>query len=110
MRPVLSDSDQALEHTLTMLCSFLSLEDLSQFLCSEAFCSLAMKPSPWIMFELGLYRDHTKTLQLIPQHGQIILADGAMTGAFSDHVWTGVPDDGMVQQLQHWIDIVAEGQ
>ena len=109
-RPPLSEAELSLERTLTMLCSFLSLEDLIQFLSSEGFSSLAMQPSPWVVFELGLYRNHTKTLQLIPENGHVTLADEAMTGAFSGHVWTGAPDNSLVQALHIWVDIVGNDQ
>ena len=106
-RPELAAASQALESTLTMLCSFLSLEDLCSFLRSDAFAGLARQSSPWVVFELGLYLDHTKTLQLIPEAGWLTLADDAMTGAIDGHVWHGEPDNAMLEVLSRWVSMVA---
>jgi hypothetical protein len=106
-RPDLHAASQALESTLSMLCSFLSLEDLCSFLRSDPFTALARHPTPWVAFELGLYLDHTKTLQLIPEAGCLTLADDAMTGAMDGHVWQGEPDNAMLEVLSRWVSMVA---
>lgn len=106
-RPSLSPEDLALENTLTMLCSFLTLEDFMSFLRSEMFRSYACRDEVWLVLEIGLYQDHTKTLQLYPEAEQFAIADEAMTGALDDHVWKGVPDDGLVDVLQRWMHVVG---
>lgn len=106
-RPSLSPEDLALENTLTMLCSFLSLEDFISFLSSPMFRSYACREEVWLVLEIGLYQDHTKTLQLYPEAEQLAIADEAMTGALDDHVWKGVPDDGLVSVLQRWMHLVG---
>jgi len=106
-RPMLTKRDEALEQTLTMLCSFLSTEDLVSFLASSGFRELARQASPWLVFELGLYKDHTKTLQLVPEAAHITLADAAMTGVLDDHVWHGQPDAAMATLLEAWVATVA---
>ena len=106
-RPSLSPEDLALENTLTMLCSFLTLEDFMSFLRSEMFRSYACRDEVWLVLEIGLYQDHTKTLQLYPEAEQLAIADEAMTGALDDHVWKGVPDDGLVDVLQRWMHVVG---
>ena len=106
-RPELGADGRALEATLSMLCSFLSLEDLCSFLRSDAFTDLARQSSPWVVFELGLYLDHTKTLQLIPEADRLTLADDAMTGAIDGHVWQGEPDNAMLEVLGRWVSMVA---
>ena len=93
-----------------MLCSFYSADDLVQFLSSEAFSNLARQGDPWIEFELGLYRDHVKTLQFIPQESMVTIADSAGTGAFENHVWQGEPDHALVEALTHWVATVAGHQ
>ena len=93
-----------------MLCSFYSADDLVQFLSSEAFSNLARQGDPWIEFELGLYRDHVKTLQFIPQESMVTIADSAGTGAFENHVWQGEPDDSLVTALTRWVATVAGHQ
>ena len=104
-RPVLTPDEQALEQALSMLCSFLSLEDFISFLQSDKFARLARTESPWIVFEIGLYIDHTKTLQLIPSSERLTLADAAMTGAFVEHVWHGAPDSTMTEALHRWMGV-----
>jgi hypothetical protein len=109
-RPVLGPAEHQLEVTLTMLCSFYSADDLVQFLSTEAFSNLARQGDPWIEFELGLYRDHVKTLQFIPQESMVTIADSAGTGAFENHVWQGEPDDALVEALMRWVATVAGHQ
>jgi hypothetical protein len=109
-RPVLGPTEHQLEVTLTMLCSFYSADDLVQFLSTEAFSNLARQGDPWIEFELGLYRDHVKTLQFIPQESMVTIADSAGTGAFENHVWQGEPDDALVEALMRWVATVAGHQ
>lgn len=106
-RPSLSPEDLALENTLTMLCSFLTLEDFMSFLRSEMFRSYACRDEVWLVLEIGLYQDHTKTLQLYPEAEQLAIADEAMTGALDDHVWKGAPGDGLVDVLQRWMHVVG---
>ncbi|DAC52711.1 MAG TPA: hypothetical protein D7I11_07990 [Candidatus Poseidoniales archaeon] len=108
-RPLLSVEDLALENTLSMLCSFLSLEDFISFLSSPMFASYARRDEPWVVFEIGLYRDHTKTLQLYPERECLTVTDEAMTGALDQHVWKGQADDALVHLLETWVGEVASG-
>ena len=105
-RPPLSSEDLALENTLSMLCSFLSLEDLISFLCSPMFESYARCDEAWVVFEIGLYRDHTKTLQLYPERKSLTVTDEAMTGALDQHVWKGQADRALIDLLQTWVAVV----
>jgi hypothetical protein len=106
-KPALSDESLALEQNLTMLCSFLSLEDFISFLSSPMFQAYAQHEEIWVSLEIGLYIDHTKTLQLYPQHHGLTIADEAMTGAFEEHVWKGQADGALVAALARWIDLVS---
>ena len=109
-RPDLSPESLALEQTLSMLCSFLSIEDFVSFLNSDAFSSYAQHEEMWVVFEIGLYHDHTKTLQLYPEQSQLTVADSAMTGAFEEHVWKGQPGDEFIAALTHWVGLVSTHQ
>ena len=106
-RPPLSPESMALEQTLSMLCSFLSLEDFISFLSSTMFQDYAQHEEVWLALEIGLYKDHTKTLQLYPEHNVLTIADDAMTGAFDEHVWKGVADASLIDVLQRWIHTVG---
>lgn len=109
-RPNLTSEDLALEQTLSMLCSFLSIGDFASFLNSKAFSSYAQHEETWLVLEVGLYQDHTKTLQLYPEEHSLTLADEAMTGVFPDHVWKGVPDETFVAALTQWVSVVSNHQ
>ena len=106
-RPSLSSADSGLEQTLSMLCSFLSIEDFFSFLTSPAFVSLARRDVPWITFEIGLYADHTKTLQLIPSSHGFEVADASASGVFENNLWSGEIEDGLVELLSAWITLVS---
>ena len=106
-RPDLSEKHLGLEQTLSMLCSFLSLDDFLQFLQSTPFVEFSRTPEPWIQFELGLYKNHTKTLQLIPEQRHLTLVDEGMTGALENGIWVGEPDEAMETVLGRWIQTVA---
>ena len=108
-RPPLSVEDLALENTLSMLCSFWSLEDFISFLGSPMFESYARRDEPWVVFEIGLYRDHTKTLQLYPERERLTVTDEAMTGAVDQHVWKGQADGALLNLLKTWMGEVASG-
>ena len=105
-RPPLSAEDLALENTLSMLCSFWSLEDFISFLSSPMFTAYARHDEPWVVFEIGLYSDHTKTLQLYPEREQLTVTDEAMTGALNQHVWKGEADRALIDLLQTWVAVV----
>ena len=104
-RPALSPTQERLETTLTMLCSFLSVDDFISFLASQPFNELARKEDPWVVFEVGLYQDHTKTLELIASKASLLLLDSNHTGAFENHVWEGVPNEMMGRAVKHWIAV-----
>ncbi|MGB0236665.1 MAG: hypothetical protein ACPG81_02025 [Poseidonia sp.] len=106
-KPALSPESLALEQTLTMLCSFLSLEDFISFLSSPMFQNYAQHEEMWVSLEIGLYVDHTKTLQLYPEHHGLTIADEAMTGAFEEHVWKGKAEGALVAALARWIGLVS---
>lgn len=106
-KPSLSPESLALEQTLTMLCSFLSLDDFISFLSSPMFQNYAQHEEMWVALEIGLYMDHTKTLQLYPEQHSLTIADDAMTGAFEESIWKGQAGDALVAALGRWIDVVS---
>ena len=106
-KPSLSPESLALEQTLTMLCSFLSLDDFISFLSSPMFQNYAQHEEVWVALEIGLYMDHTKTLQLYPEQHSLTIADDAMTGAFEESIWKGQAGDALVAALGRWIDLVS---
>tara|TARA_B100001778_G_C18584858_1_gene629355 strand:- start:1460 stop:1858 length:399 start_codon:yes stop_codon:yes gene_type:complete len=102
----LSEKSQGLLETLTMLCSFYSAEDLASFLFTPMFSELARQDEVWLGFEIGLYVDHTKTLELFPSHVELLLVDNASTGVFTESIHRCVHEQDVVQQLENWYSVV----
>lgn len=103
-----SQKQSMLLNTLKTLCSFHTSEDLAHFLFSESFVELAWYPEPWLIFEIGIYEDHTKTIELIPTHGKITLADAKSSGAFSDNLAVLSTKHEVVDALNVWFNLVFE--
>ncbi|MDP7394570.1 MAG: hypothetical protein QGI14_05195 [Candidatus Poseidonia sp.] len=106
-RPSLSEEDLALETTLSMLCSFLTLEDFISFLSTPMFASYAQRDEPWVVFEIGLYQNHTKTLQLYPEPSRLTVTDEAATGVLDQNVWNGQADAELIGLLRTWVGAVG---
>lgn len=98
--------DEQLLDTLRGLCSFKSCEDLTGFLFSEKLCSM-MSEEPWLVFEIGLYLDHTKTIELIHHKDSVLIADAAMRGVFENEVQSFTQDTVITAALQAWISKVT---
>ena len=106
-RPSLSEEDLSLENTLSMLCSFLTLEDFISFLSTPMFASYALRDEPWVVFEIGLYQNHTKTLQLYPEPNRLTVTDEAATGVLHQNVWNGQADAELIGLLRSWVGAVG---
>ena len=106
-RPSLSEEDLSLENTLSMLCSFLTLEDFISFLSTPMFASYAQRDEPWVVFEIGLYQNHTKTLQLYPEPNPLTVTDAAATGVLQQNVWNGQADAELIGLLRSWVGAVG---
>ncbi len=106
-QPKLSDASTALLDTLSTLCSFHSCEDLASFLFTDMFRDLVGEGEPWIIFEIGVYKDHTKTIESIPVHDGITLADGAMTGGITDNITVAKSQAECSEILSFWLNYVT---
>ena len=102
----LSEKSHRLLETLTMLCSFYSAEDLASFLFTPMFEELTRQGEVWLGFEIGLYEDHTKTLELFPSKGDLLLVDSASTGVFNESIHRCIDEKDVVQQLKKWYSVV----
>ena len=71
--PPLEPQDESLLQTLSMLCSFHTAEDLASFLFSPTFQHLTANRPPFVVFEIGVYLDHTKTLELISSNNGLVV-------------------------------------
>ena len=105
---VLIEEQKSMIETLSMLCSFLSIEDFVSFIYSEKFQNLLNESIPWIVFEIGYYQDHTKVIELIPTSNELIIADNQQTGVFEGNIATVCEKEDFVEQLSNWLDFVSE--
>ena len=94
--------------TLSMLCSFLSIDDFVSFIYSEKFQNLLNENIPWIVLEVGYYQDHTKVIELIPTRKELIIADNQQTGVFEGNIATVCRQEDFVKQLSLWLSFVGE--
>mgnify|MGYP001025970871 FL=1 len=101
-KPPLEPGEQALLDTLSMLCSFHTTEDLASFLCSSMFQGLVGSRPPFVVFEIGVYLDHTKTIELVASEDGIVLADASASGAFHENTHMIEDEDDAAKQLAHW--------
>ena len=101
-QPKLIPKSEVLLDTLSGLCSFHTTDDLASFLFTKMFRELIGDAEPWIIFEIGVYKDHTKTLELIPVHDGITLADGSMTGGIPGGVSIVKSESECSQALLNW--------
>jgi len=102
----LSEKSRGLLDTLSMLCSFHTAEDLASFLYSPMFVELAQQGDVWLGFEIGLYVDHAKTLELVPSKKEILLADNASTGALEGNLHQCADEQDAAQCLNLWYSLV----
>ena len=105
-QPELTPESSQLLDTLSGLCSFHTCEDLTSFLLTEMFLNLVGAGEPWIVFEIGVYLDHTKTLEAIPVHDGITIADPSMSGCVPNHVLIVKNQEDCIEILQKWHDCV----
>ena len=104
----LTEEQNSMIETLSMLCSFLSIDDFVSFIYSEKFQNLLNESIPWIVFEVGYYQDHTKVIELIPTKKELIIADNQQTEVFEGNIATVCQQEDFVEQLSNWLDFVSE--
>ena len=102
--PELSKKSTALLHTLSSLCSFHTCEDLASFLFSDMFRELVSAPHPWVIFEIGIYKNHSIVIEAIPIENGIKLADAFMTGLIPGNVSDISSELECSQILNNWLD------
>tara|TARA_B100001109_G_C18570491_1_gene338506 strand:+ start:60 stop:416 length:357 start_codon:yes stop_codon:yes gene_type:complete len=80
---IVHEEDKNLIQTLSMLCSFYTVDDLCSFLYSDKF-QLIDHVLYDLVFEMGLYSDHQITLDIIPRGKNMTLGDSKNTTCGSD--------------------------
>ena len=71
---IINGDDNNLIQTLSMLCSFYTVDDLCSFLYSDKFQSMDHELYE-LVFEMGLYSDHQITLDIIPRGSNMTLGN-----------------------------------
>jgi hypothetical protein len=56
--------------------------------------------------ELGIYKDHTKTVELIPSKEEFVIADAGQSGVFENNLWRGLTAEDVVVAVNRWIGAV----
>tara|TARA_B110001452_G_scaffold262249_1_gene262036 strand:+ start:2919 stop:3296 length:378 start_codon:yes stop_codon:yes gene_type:complete len=106
VQPELTSESENLLSTLSGLCSFHSSQDLASFLFTDQFNKLIGTGDSWITFEVGIYKDHTITVELKPIHGSITIADEAMSGCIPNNVIIAKTETECSTIIQNWYDCV----
>ena len=70
----LNEDNKSLVNTLSMLCSFMSIDDFVSFIYSPKFVNLINTEIP-VKFEIGLYARHEIILDMIVENNLITLTD-----------------------------------
>jgi len=105
-QPELSSQSETLLETLSGLCSFHTIEDLASFLFHETLRSLVGDGDTWVVFEIGVYRDHTKTVEITPIDGGMTIADTSMKGSIPNNVVIAKTESDCARILLNWYNSV----
>ena len=109
VEPEMNENQMALHQTLGGLCAFLTSADLANFHFTEMFRELSGEGNPWAIYEVGVYLDHTKTVEIIPVHDGITIADPQMSGTIPEHIQIVREEERMAELIQIWHDGVMNG-
>tara|TARA_B110000467_G_C18332550_1_gene494507 strand:+ start:1644 stop:2057 length:414 start_codon:yes stop_codon:yes gene_type:complete len=105
-KPVgITEESLGLLSTLSSLCSFYSVDDFIGFLFSEKFQVLIGRGEPWVVFEIGMYLDHQKNMQLIATNNEIILVDNVECG-WNDGAFKSNDRLEILRELKLWCELV----
>ncbi len=104
----INEKSLALMETLSGLCSFYNANDLAAFLFSEMFDSLVGNDEPWIIFELGIFKDHKKMIEVIAVQGNITLADSQSSGVFDNDIVVCNTSSEAEIAIMRWHDFVYD--
>jgi hypothetical protein len=102
-KPELSPESENLLSTLSGLCSFHTSQDLASFIFTDMFNTL-IGDEGWITFDIGIYKDHTKIVELTPVQGSITIADGAMSGCIPNNVIIAKTPTEFSTIIQNWYE------
>lgn len=101
----LSNDSSDLLNTLNSLCAFYSVDDFINFIFSDKFKNLVSNPTPWIVFEIGMYLDHQKNMQLIASKNKIILVDNVGCG-WNNGTFESNDEQDISREMKSWCELV----
>ena len=93
---IVNGDDNNLIQTLSMLCSFYTVDDLCSFLYSDKFQSMDHRLYE-LIFEMGLYSDHQITLDIIPRGEKMTVCSSPETTCDSHQSLKRVISDWLVE-------------
>ena len=91
--------------TLSGLCSFYTVSDFASFLFSDQFRLLIEKDEPWVVFEIGLYSNHEKNMQLIPSKNKLLFIDNVNTD-WNNGIYESNDRKEIINKLNSWCEMV----
>ena len=103
----LSEESKNLLNTLSSLCSFYTVDDFVGFIFSKKFKNLVESPSPWVVFEIGMYLDHQKNMQLIVSSDKIMLVDNVRCG-WNNGTFESSDEKDISREMKSWCEMVFE--
>jgi len=101
----LSQESLSLLNTLSSLCSFYSVDDFIDFIFSEKFKKIVASSSPWVIFEIGMYLDHQKNMQLIASENKFILVDNVGC-VWNDGTFESNSEQDISREMKSWCELV----
>ena len=90
------EEENDLIKTLSMLCSFYTVDDMCSFLYSDKFQSMNHELYE-LVFEMGLYSDHQITLEIIPRGNKMTVSNTKYPVCNSHQSLKQVISDWMVE-------------
>ena len=93
---IVNGDNNNLIQTLSMLCSFYTVDALCSFLYSDKFQSMDHRLYE-LIFEMGLYSDHQITLDIIPKGKKMTVCNSPKTTCDSHQSLKQVISDWMVE-------------
>ena len=107
-KPVsLSEESKNLLNSLSSLCSFYTVDDFVGFIFSKKFKNLVESPSPCVVFEIGMYLDHQKNMQLIVSSDKIMLVDNVGCG-WNNGTFESSDEKEISREMKSWCEMVFE--
>tara|TARA_B100001113_G_scaffold178054_1_gene145908 strand:+ start:47 stop:427 length:381 start_codon:yes stop_codon:yes gene_type:complete len=102
---LLADNEKSLLDTLSMLCSFLSVEDFCSFIFSDKFSNLT-KYDLDLVFEIGLYANHELTLELSLNKGKMRIDDLIDQGCFDNNSFEFSMSEELEIGINNWLTCI----